>query len=202
MVNYPSRGQQAPNYWDQQLKAWIEEQIANSPGGGGGGVSDWDDIENKPSTFPPATHTHNQSDVQGLAAALADKADDADLAYKADLEHTHSQADISGLGEALAARVQKVNNVSPDMSGNVTLSVDISNVANAATVASSGSYNDLVDRPTALAATVVLHYNESESTWPDRPAGATTAIWVGGDDNDPPANAELGDLWLKDAVVA
>ena len=36
-------------------------------------------MQNKPSTFPPATHTHAQGDVTGLTAALAGKASTGDL---------------------------------------------------------------------------------------------------------------------------
>lgn len=40
-----------------------------------GSVSDWGDITNKPSTFPPSTHSHTTSDVTGLNTALAGKQD-------------------------------------------------------------------------------------------------------------------------------
>lgn len=42
---------------------------------GNGGDPAWTDITGKPSTFPPSTHTHAESDVTGLVAALADKVD-------------------------------------------------------------------------------------------------------------------------------
>lgn len=42
--------------------------------GSGGGASSWDDLTGKPSTFPPSTHTHPESDVTGLVADLAGKA--------------------------------------------------------------------------------------------------------------------------------
>ena len=47
----------------------------------GGDVSvSWADVSGKPSTFAPDTHTHAIGDVDGLTAALADKADASDLA--------------------------------------------------------------------------------------------------------------------------
>jgi hypothetical protein len=42
--------------------------------GGGGGVSSWNDLTDKPSTFPPATHTHAIADTTGLQGALDGKA--------------------------------------------------------------------------------------------------------------------------------
>lgn len=38
---------------------------------GGGGSTAWDDITGKPSEFEPTEHTHEISDITGLAAALA-----------------------------------------------------------------------------------------------------------------------------------
>src|SRR5699024_10163722 len=35
-------------------------------------------VEDKPATFPPATHTHAQDDIDGLVAALAEKSDTPD----------------------------------------------------------------------------------------------------------------------------
>lgn len=49
-----------------------------------GGATDWTQINNKPTTFPPAVHTHPQSDITGLTSALTAKADASALATKAD----------------------------------------------------------------------------------------------------------------------
>lgn len=61
--------------------AWVEVT------GGGGGSTDWDDITNKPSTFPPSSHTHDdryytESETDALLADKADTADLGDLAGK------------------------------------------------------------------------------------------------------------------------
>lgn len=61
----------------------------------GGGTADsvaWDNVTGKPSTFPPASHNHEISDVNGLQSAL----------------------DAKGT-------VKSVNGVEPDSSGNVTI---------------------------------------------------------------------------------
>lgn len=75
--------------------------------GGGGSVS-WIDLTDKPSTFPPSTHTHAQSDVTGLTVALSAKADasttTAALATK---------ADASTVTSALASKADLVGGVVP-----------------------------------------------------------------------------------------
>lgn len=59
--------------------------IGNPSTGGGGGPVAWADITGKPETFTPSAHTHAIADVNGLSAALNDKADVSALAGKADL---------------------------------------------------------------------------------------------------------------------
>jgi hypothetical protein len=60
--------------------------------GGGGGVSSWNDLTDKPSTFPPATHTHAIADTSGLQTALDGKSATS---------HTHTIANVTGLQTAL-----------------------------------------------------------------------------------------------------
>ena len=57
-----------------------------------GGVSDWADIENKPTEFPPEAHDHTIANVTGLSDALDDKSD---------VGHKHVIADVTGLQDAL-----------------------------------------------------------------------------------------------------
>ena len=53
-----------------------------------GGVSSWNDLTDKPTTFPPSAHTHAQADVTGLP----------DIAAKA---HTHAnKATLDKFGES------------------------------------------------------------------------------------------------------
>jgi len=56
----------------------------------------WGDITGKPSTFPPASHTHEIEDVNGLQSALDGKAN---------ASHTHNISQISGLQSALDAKL-------------------------------------------------------------------------------------------------
>jgi len=75
--------------------AAFEQHVASGDGGSGGGSVDWSAILNKPTAFPPVTHTHLQSEVSGLSTALANKANTT---------HTHAQADVTGLVTALAGK--------------------------------------------------------------------------------------------------
>ena len=71
-----------------------------SPISGGGGTADsvaWDNVTGKPSTFPPADHTHEIANVNGLQSAL----------------------DAKGT-------VKSVNGVEPDSSGDVTIETESS----------------------------------------------------------------------------
>ena len=119
-------------------------------GGGVAATPTWDSLEGKPSTFPPSPHTHPTSEVDGLDAALASKADVASLAPVAtsgaytDLTglpsipsspedigaapavHSHSTAEVAGLDAALAGKA------------------DTSSLA---PVATSGAYADLTGLP-------------------------------------------------------
>lgn len=89
-------------------------------GGGGGGPSDpvtWDSVTDKPSTFPPSTHTHSYTtltDRPTLGTAAATNSN----AYATASQGT--KADTAVQPEALAP------------------------------VAISGSYNDLLDKPSSL----------------------------------------------------
>lgn len=77
----------------------------------------WDGITGKPTAFSPSAHTHAQSDVTGLDAALAGKSDtghvhgiagvtglQSALDGKSDTGHGHAIADTSGLQAALDAK--------------------------------------------------------------------------------------------------
>lgn len=45
MATYPTRGQKAPNFWDEQLKEYIDETAGATPA--------WESITGKPTEFPP-----------------------------------------------------------------------------------------------------------------------------------------------------
>lgn len=88
--------------------------IEGTGGGGSGGSTAWVDITGKPSSYPPATHSHAVGDVSGLQSALDAKQPAGSyattteltdgLAGKANTSHTHAISNVSGLQEALDAK--------------------------------------------------------------------------------------------------
>jgi hypothetical protein len=68
-------------------------QAIEELGGGGGGVTSYEDLTDIPSTFPPEAHTHAISDTTGLQPALDGKAETS---------HTHAATDITSGTLALA----------------------------------------------------------------------------------------------------
>lgn len=65
--------------------------------------SAWADVTGKPSTFTPSTHGHAQSDISGLASALAGKADSS---------HIQPISTVTGLQAALDSK-QPIGNYQP-----------------------------------------------------------------------------------------
>ena len=99
-----------------------------------GGVSSWTELADKPSTFPPAAHSHTIANVTALQTMLNSKAASAHghavadvtglqslLDGKAAVGHTHAAADVAGLATTLAGKVSSVNGLTPDDSGALVL---------------------------------------------------------------------------------
>jgi len=76
----------------------------NTGDGAPGGPVAWDDVEDKPTTFPPASHTHATGEVTGLDAALA---------AKAAASHTHAISEVVNLATTLSAKADLVDGVIP-----------------------------------------------------------------------------------------
>lgn len=83
-------------------------------GGAGGGVSSWNDLEDKPATFPPSSHSHPISEVTNLQTSLDGKAATShshsisdvtslqtSLDGKAATGHSHAISDVTGLQTAI-----------------------------------------------------------------------------------------------------
>lgn len=64
-----------------------------------GGVTSWNDLEDKPADFPPSSHTHVIADVTGLQTALDGK--QASGSYAA-ASHTHAISDVTDLASTLS----------------------------------------------------------------------------------------------------
>lgn len=146
-------------------------------GGGGGGPVAWDDVEDKPSTFPPDSHAHEIGDVTGLQAALDDK---QDAGSYAPATHTHTVSDVTGLQSALDAKADAAS-VTSALAGK----------------ANSSHSHGIADLPAGTTITVSF-----SGTWPARPTARTDVVvfWVGGTTGAPPAGALAGDIHLPDAT--
>lgn len=86
--------------------------------------------------YAPKSHTHTTADVSGLDTALAGKAD---------ASHTHEISAVNGLQTALDSK-QPAGSYS--VTGHTHMKSEITDFPALATVATSGSYNDLSDKPT------------------------------------------------------
>lgn len=82
----------------------------------------WDNVQNKPSTFPPSTHTHAIADVTGLQTALDGKQPVGDYATKAQLtQGLAGKLDANGKA-ASATTADTATKATKDASGNVITS--------------------------------------------------------------------------------
>ena len=84
-------------------------------GGSSGGAVSWGDITGKPSTYPPAAHTHEIDQVNGLQEALNNAGKVKSVNGQLPDENGNITIDA---GEGT---VKSVNGVLPDASGNVTI---------------------------------------------------------------------------------
>ena len=88
---------------------------------------DWNDIQNKPTTFPPEAHTHNISEITNLTTELSNKADinhnhqisdvqnlQNELDGKANIIHTHTISDVNNLQNQLDSKsdINHTHNIS------------------------------------------------------------------------------------------
>lgn len=104
----------------------------------------YEDLSNKPTSMTPTAHTHAQSEITGLETALSGKASSS---------HTHTAASTSVAGFMSAADKTKLNGISANANAYTHPSThDASMITGLADVATSGSYNDLSNKPTIPAA--------------------------------------------------
>jgi hypothetical protein len=102
---------------------------------GGAGVSSWNDLTDKPSTFPPSTHTHPLEDITGLQTALDSKASTT---------HTHALSDLTQ-SAATTGQVATWN-------GSAWVPEDPTGGSGGVT-----SYNDLTDVPSTFPPSTHTH---------------------------------------------
>lgn len=110
----------------EQLAAAIAAYMAEHPGG----AVSWADVLSKPTSFPPAAHTHPASDVTGLAAVAT----------------TGAYSDLTGtptLGTAAATAATAYATAAQGVKADSAVQPGA-----LATVATSGAYGDLSGKPT------------------------------------------------------
>jgi len=123
-------------------------QGATGPQGpaGANGASTWDAVTGKPSTFTPSAHIHAIADTTGLQTALDGK------------QASGSYAPASGIsptaitGTAVVTADSRLSDARTPTAHTHTKS-QITDFPTLATVATSGSYDDLSSKPTIPAAT-------------------------------------------------
>ena len=147
------------------LKNLIDSNSGGGEGGSGGsgGVSSWNDLTDKPTTFTPSAHTHTKADITNFPTSLP--ASDVYSWAKASSKpsyswteitskptsftpssHTHTKADITNFPTSLpASDVYSWAKASSKPSYSWS---EITSKPSFATVATSGSYTDLSNKPT------------------------------------------------------
>src|SRR5690606_31906920 len=81
----PQGAQAKADQAEANAKNYTDQQIANLPD------PSWDDIQNKPSSFPPSSHTHAISDITDLQQALDSKETPQGAQQKADQAETNAK---------------------------------------------------------------------------------------------------------------
>jgi len=115
----------------------------------------YEDLEDQPTSMAPTAHTHVQSDIVGLASALSNKAATG---------HTHAAASVTTAGFMSETDKSKLEGVEAN-ANNYThpASHSASMITGLANVATSGSYDDLSDKPTSMTPSAHTH-TQSEIT--------------------------------------
>lgn len=172
----------------------IEVRIGPRGRPGENATSAWADITGKPSTFPPSSHTHPQSEITGLEAALAGKAASTHshiigdvtglqsaLDGKAASSHTHAQSDVTGLTSALALKADLVDGLIPTAQIPAIAITDFlgSVASEAAMLALSGQRGDWCNRSDTSTAWVIIGSNPALlASWAqiNYPASPVTSV--------------------------
>lgn len=167
----------------------------------GGDTVPWGSITGKPTSFPPAAHTHTQGDISGLESLLADM--NTVLDTKADGESVNTALNsfttVLNTKASTTALTDAVNTINISLNGKATPS-DISTAVSGLLGGVGGAGNtlkklyDLIVAFTGVVPPLVF----SESTgWPTRSATTQPVFWIGGDaPEDKPTGMVDNDVWI------
>lgn len=104
----------------------------------------YDDLSDKPTSMTPTAHTHAQSEITGLETALSGKSN---------TNHTHAAASTSVAGFMSKEDKTKLNGIAANANAYTHPSTHAASmITGLSDVATSGSYNDLSNKPTIPAA--------------------------------------------------
>lgn len=127
-------------------------------------VPTWNDVQNKPTTFNPSSHTHGSNEVNKMTNYLKGS-DGSPITTSDSLNSAISKLEVMLDGKSNThTHPYRPNTWVPSWS-------EVTSKPTFATVATSGSYNDLTDRPT------IISINDSTTT-------ATTQTWSAKKIND------------------
>ena len=122
---------------------------------------DYADLTNVPTTFAPSAHTHAIADVTGLQAELDAKAVASNVYSKAETD-----SKIAGIVNSAPEALNTLNELAAALGNDANFATTVStqigqkaNSADLAVVATSGSYNDLTDKPTSVDP-AIISYNQ------------------------------------------
>jgi len=100
--------------------------VASASQGGGGGVSSWNDLTDKPATFPPSAHTHVAADITDFGAAVAAA---AAVSVRSDTVGSTSYIGRAASGSATSASVWKIRRTILTSAGAISSTATATNVA-------------------------------------------------------------------------
>ena len=125
--------------------AWV----AVSDGGGGGGSTDWDDITNKPESYPPSEHAHSTSDITDFPTNVSTFTNDAGYLTKHQSLDDYVKTDDSRLTDARTPlahthETSEINSFEGDVASiaSKTKIATISTADSSATISDDGLYID------------------------------------------------------------
>ena len=123
----------------RNLKALIDN-IQTQGGGTSPSNVDWQNIQNKPSTYPPSAHTHEKTEINGLSDSLANLAAMQALTQQAVLTHANNNdihvtaADKNIISQLTLEQIQFIVRLMQictiDSNGNITFNGNVNSRQN------------------------------------------------------------------------
>lgn len=116
----------------------------------------YDDLADKPSSMTPTAHTHAQSEITGLETAISGKAN---------VSHTHTLDSVTETtNKKIMTSAERTKLAGIATGANLythPASHPVSMITGLSDVATSGSYDDLTDKPTSMTPTAHTHTLDS-----------------------------------------